>query len=270
MYEHSRVVDPDPAEGVILQVNNKVKPKKKRKIEYSNKLTGDVILSKSKKKRAMRRRTKLIIAASVFYFIAMAVLAGYNLFYKKPDNKNIKQIKTVVGDTDSSKSNQLQSPNIPEANQPISSVPVPNTTAPSDTQTTPPVASSPEVQVAQKPAEKPAVATENKNPADSEATATAESKNVSIGITSYGEVTQENATQYNIPRGIMVLKVTPGSPAENAGLQYGDVIIKYNGTKVLYADDIRLLKEGGSTGDQAVLTMFRTEKGEFNVIIKLS
>lgn len=48
------------------------------------------------------------------------------------------------------------------------------------------------------------------------------------------EVTRENMGRYNMrePRGVAVLRVAPGSPAERAGIKVGDVILKFNGEQV--------------------------------------
>lgn len=72
-----------------------------------------------------------------------------------------------------------------------------------------------------------------------------EASRFSIGLKEYGEVTEENAVQYNIPRGLIVFKLKEGGIAQQLGLSYGDVITKINGNTILTAIDAKnTLSEG--------------------------
>ncbi len=67
------------------------------------------------------------------------------------------------------------------------------------------------------------------------------------------ELTPEIARQLKLARaeGVLITGVQPGSPAEKAGLEPGDVVIEFNGEKVHEPTELRLLVAAakiGSTG----------------------
>src|SRR6201997_2116479 len=68
---------------------------------------------------------------------------------------------------------------------------------------------------------------------------------------------------YDLPResGVVVLSVEPGSPAENAGLRQGDVIIALEGQPVAGVDDLHRLLTDARVGVRSTVTVLRgTEK----------
>jgi serine protease Do len=60
--------------------------------------------------------------------------------------------------------------------------------------------------------------------------------------------------------GVVVVSVEPGSPAEKAGLQVGDVILEYNGKRIEEPNVLPRLVGGTKPGEQAKLEVLR--KGE--------
>ncbi|MBA1333355.1 serine peptidase, partial [Candidatus Endoriftia persephone str. Guaymas] len=54
------------------------------------------------------------------------------------------------------------------------------------------------------------------------------------------DVTRDLAESFGMqhPQGALVARVLPGSPASKAGLQVGDVILSYNGTKLKSSSDL--------------------------------
>jgi serine protease Do len=58
-----------------------------------------------------------------------------------------------------------------------------------------------------------------------------ESETAFLGISGL-DMTKDIAAQYQIPEGVYIMKVTPGSAAETAGLLEGDVIVKFDGRKI--------------------------------------
>ena len=72
-------------------------------------------------------------------------------------------------------------------------------------------------------------------------------------------VTPELAAAFNLkePTGVLVSDVAPGSPAEKAGLQHGDVINSFDGKKVEGPRELRLMVGALPPGKKAVLKLLR-------------
>jgi serine protease Do len=75
-------------------------------------------------------------------------------------------------------------------------------------------------------------------------------------------VTKELAQSFKLDStdGVVVVQVEPGSPAEKAGLQVGDVILSYDGKKIAEANMLPRLVGNTKPGQQAKLDVWR--KGE--------
>jgi serine protease Do len=75
-------------------------------------------------------------------------------------------------------------------------------------------------------------------------------------------VTKELAQSFKLDSadGVVVVQVEPGSPAEKAGLQVGDVILSYNGKKIEEGNMLPRLVGETKPGQQAKLDIWR--KGE--------
>jgi serine protease Do len=73
------------------------------------------------------------------------------------------------------------------------------------------------------------------------------------------EINEETAKAMNLPnsRGILVAHVEEGSPAEKAGLEAGDVILKYNGHEVESASELSRLVGETPVGTDASVTVWR-------------
>src|SRR6184192_3998915 len=74
---------------------------------------------------------------------------------------------------------------------------------------------------------------------------------------------------YNLPQesGVIVSAVTPGSPAQRAGLREGDVIVALDGKAVAGVDDLHRLLTDAHVGVSRSLTVLRwTEKLELQVV----
>ena len=59
------------------------------------------------------------------------------------------------------------------------------------------------------------------------------------------------------PQGALVAKVLPGSPAEKAGIQLGDVILKYNNQELRESSQLPPMVGNTKAGDRAKLTVLR-------------
>ncbi len=85
------------------------------------------------------------------------------------------------------------------------------------------------------------------------------------------EVTRELAESFGMknPHGALVLKVLEQSPAEEAGLQVGDVIVEFNGKKVLRSSSLPPLVGRSSVGKKSDVTVIRDKKRK-NIKVKIA
>ena len=82
-----------------------------------------------------------------------------------------------------------------------------------------------------------------------------------LGIT-IQELNQPLAESFGLTRasGALVSAVEPGSPAEKAGLQPGDVILKFNGKDIATSSDLPPMVADVRPGDKASLSVWRKGK----------
>ncbi len=81
-----------------------------------------------------------------------------------------------------------------------------------------------------------------------------------LGVSVY-TVTPSFASQYglSVTEGVLVTKVSGGSPAEKAGLRSGDVIVRLDGEKVTTAEEAIQAIGAHKIGDQISITYVRNE-----------
>ncbi|WP_322105108.1 DegQ family serine endoprotease [Paraburkholderia sp. J41] len=74
-----------------------------------------------------------------------------------------------------------------------------------------------------------------------------------------GEVTKDVADSLGLPKaqGALVSSVEPGGPAEKAGIQPGDIILKFNGQPVDAATDLPRMVGDTKPGTRATITIWR-------------
>lgn len=77
-----------------------------------------------------------------------------------------------------------------------------------------------------------------------------------IGITGE-DINQRTARYYDIPEGIMVRFIEPGSAADEAGAKLGDIIVGIEGTAVKTMDELNDIKDKYSAGDTVTITVYR-------------
>jgi S1-C subfamily serine protease len=94
------------------------------------------------------------------------------------------------------------------------------------------------------------------------------------------EASEQQARRFRINSGVMILRVTPGGPADKAGLQgvhpdeegnfllAGDIIVAVDGKEVKTADELYSFLEEHNVGDEATLTILRGDE-RTNVKVKL-
>ena len=73
-------------------------------------------------------------------------------------------------------------------------------------------------------------------------------------------ITDTMAMQYNLPVGVYILNVIPGSAAEKAGLKQEDVIVKADGESVTTAEMLNDVKDNHRVGEKMELTVIRGGK----------
>jgi len=71
------------------------------------------------------------------------------------------------------------------------------------------------------------------------------------------------------PRGALIARVLPNSPAEKAGLALGDIVVSYDGEEIVYSADLPPLVGGDDVGHKARLKVIRGGKPQIiNVTIE--
>ncbi|MCH5275286.1 MAG: trypsin-like peptidase domain-containing protein [Lachnospiraceae bacterium] len=76
-------------------------------------------------------------------------------------------------------------------------------------------------------------------------------------------VTAEAAQIYGMPQGVFVSRVDEGTPAAEGGILQGDIITKFDGIKLLYANDLREMLEYYAAGETVEIQIMRIENGEW-------
>lgn len=71
------------------------------------------------------------------------------------------------------------------------------------------------------------------------------------------DVDLKEAFDLEIDHGVIIKEVTPDSPAERAGIKQGDVILSYDGEKLLDSDDLFDLVRSDKPGDDVELVILR-------------
>jgi serine protease Do len=82
-------------------------------------------------------------------------------------------------------------------------------------------------------------------------------------------LTPELREQLQAPReihGAVIEEVKPGSPADNAGLQQGDIILEVNRHKVQTASDVQQALSNVTKGEDALLLVWSSGGNSFRVL----
>ncbi len=83
-------------------------------------------------------------------------------------------------------------------------------------------------------------------------------KNAQPALGLRGQALTEPAQRfYSLPPGFWVMEVIPGGPAEEAGLQQGDILLSIDDQTVTDAESIRTLLAQYAPGDTVLLRIFR-------------
>ncbi len=88
-----------------------------------------------------------------------------------------------------------------------------------------------------------------------------------LGV-SYTMLSQSVALLNNVVQGAYVQSVVTGSPADKAGIQQGDIIVKFDGQQVTTNNDLATLIAKKKPGDSVSLTIWRNRKTQdLNVVL---
>lgn len=82
---------------------------------------------------------------------------------------------------------------------------------------------------------------------------------LNLGIT-VREIDEESAKKSGMKAGLYVIGVTEFSPAEKAGLQYKDRIVKFDGTEISTYEELKELKSKKNEGDKVEVVVERDGK----------
>ncbi len=84
-------------------------------------------------------------------------------------------------------------------------------------------------------------------------------------------VPTEYVQNFKTPAGVYVMEVVKDSPAEQAGLMYGDIIVKFEGEKIASTQDLQNVLQYYSAGSEVSVTIKRLQNGEYrDVEVKIT
>jgi len=64
--------------------------------------------------------------------------------------------------------------------------------------------------------------------------------------------------RYRLPAGLFITEVTPGGPADEAYIEYGDILISVDGTRITDMENLNSVLYAYSTGDTVELIIYRS------------
>ena len=83
-----------------------------------------------------------------------------------------------------------------------------------------------------------------------------------LGITGFS-VSTEDTQKYGIPQGVYVIEPIPGGGAEKAGINKGDVIVKFDGVDIGSMDDLQSRLKYYAVGSKVKVTVLRPEGNDY-------
>lgn len=73
-------------------------------------------------------------------------------------------------------------------------------------------------------------------------------------------ITEIYSQYYKVPEGFYVSDMTSGGPAEQAGIQIGDIVVGVNGTTITTVEEINKIVEDFKAGDTVTIAYYRNDK----------
>ncbi|MDE6615806.1 MAG: trypsin-like peptidase domain-containing protein [Lachnospiraceae bacterium] len=84
-----------------------------------------------------------------------------------------------------------------------------------------------------------------------------------LGVIAGKEIPSEYAEYYNIPEGVFIEEVTEGAPAQKAGIQKGDIIVKFNGMEIKTMQSLQEKLALCKAGKKVEVVIKRADNGEY-------
>jgi serine protease Do len=84
-----------------------------------------------------------------------------------------------------------------------------------------------------------------------------------ISVETAQNVTRDLANQFNMPVGIFINDIIENSPAEEAGLKSGHIIVAFNKMKVETIDDLVNMLTYSRPGEEIILSIRELQNGEY-------
>lgn len=91
---------------------------------------------------------------------------------------------------------------------------------------------------------------------------TSDSNTAYLGIVGQN-ITQSNSRRFNIPEGVYVTEVAEGSPAEQAGIKTGMVIVGFDGKEIATSDDLMKIISSLGVGDKVTVNVAVNQNGKY-------
>jgi len=91
-----------------------------------------------------------------------------------------------------------------------------------------------------------------------------------LGLTGLN-ITRDVAGYYELPvdRGVLVVDLVSGSPADKGGVRKGDIILEFDDVEVARVEDLQSILEKRRSGDRARLTIMRgSRRGQLQVVLE--
>lgn len=86
-----------------------------------------------------------------------------------------------------------------------------------------------------------------------------------MGI-SMQNVSEEAVEWYGMPAGVFVYSVEEESPAQQAGFEYGDIIVNFDGWRIVTRDDVQDAIQHYKAGETVTVTVKRVADGEYESV----
>ncbi len=80
------------------------------------------------------------------------------------------------------------------------------------------------------------------------------------------EVDKGYSQIYGLPEGVYVKEVVKDSPAEEAGMYAGDIIVEIEGKEVYTTEDVKSRLQTFNEGDTVQIKIYRSEMGKYNEV----
>lgn len=81
------------------------------------------------------------------------------------------------------------------------------------------------------------------------------------------DITEEYSQGFNMPKGVYVVKILEGSPADGCGLKAGDIITKFGNRDITSMENLQNILSSKKVGDEIEMIIQRnTEKGDYEEV----